>query len=150
MSKIRQQRTAEQIQVILSELSRRELSDPRLQGLTITQVTIDRELQYADVYVNALGDESRRSDVLAALKKASGFLRHELSSQMQVRTVPQLHFHWDPTLAQAEAVHRVLDSLDIPPAPVEEANLVVDDDFEDDEDDQDDDYFPDDLEDEDD
>jgi ribosome-binding factor A len=49
MSKIRQKRTADHIQTILSELLIRDMRDPRLQGLTITDVRIDRELQYADI-----------------------------------------------------------------------------------------------------
>lgn len=114
MSKIRQQRTADRIQVIMSELFQRKMNDPRLQGLTITGVQIDRELQYADIYVNALGAEDRQKEVMAALNKASGYLRHELSSRVRLRTVPQLHFHWDPTLAHAEAVNQILDDLDIP------------------------------------
>lgn len=114
MSKIRQQRVAEQIQVALSVLLRRSLSDPRLQDLTITQVQIDRELQYADIYVNALGDESRKHEVMKALQKARGFLRRELSSHIRLRSMPQLHFHWDPTLAHAEQVHQILDTLEIP------------------------------------
>ena len=58
MSKIRQQRTAEQLRMVFSDLFLRELSDPRLHGLTVTDVKIDRELEHADIYVSALGDES--------------------------------------------------------------------------------------------
>ena len=70
MSKIRQERTAEQIRMILSDLLNREVSDPRLQDLTVTRTWIDRELQVADIYLNALGDESREAEVMAALSKA--------------------------------------------------------------------------------
>ncbi len=115
MSKIRQQRTAEQIQIILSELMLREMRDPRLQELTITEVTIDRELQYADVYVHALGDETRQTAVIQALEKATGFFRHELAQRLRLRTTPQLHFHWDATLAHIQEVDRILDNLVIPP-----------------------------------
>ena len=115
MSKIRQERTAGQIRNILSQLLLRESRDPRLQGLTITDVTIDRELQYADIYVNALGDESREEEVMVALKGATGYFRKELSSRLTLRTVPKLHFHWDPTLARAEQISQLLDSLVIPP-----------------------------------
>ena len=124
MSKIRQQRTAEQIRMILSELSQRQLRDPRLQGITITEVNIDRELQHADVYVNALGDESREREVLAGLAKASGFLRRELAQRLDVRTVPQLHFRWDPRLANAETVHRILEELEIPPATDDDEDIA--------------------------
>jgi ribosome-binding factor A len=120
MSKIRQQRTAGQIKIILSQLVLRDIRDPRLQDLTITDVTIDRELQYADVYINALGDESREDEVMAALEGATGYLRRELASRLTLRTVPILHFHWDPTLAHAERINQLLDSLDIPAADGEQ------------------------------
>ncbi|MCA9953650.1 MAG: 30S ribosome-binding factor RbfA [Anaerolineales bacterium] len=116
MSKIRQQRTAEQLRLVLSELFLRELSDPRLHGVTVTEVTIDRELEHADIYVSALGDESRQPDVMAALNSAEGFLRRELASRIRLRKVPQLHFHWDATLAHFQEVESILNSLDIPPA----------------------------------
>ena len=115
MSKIRQQRTAEQIRLILSTLALREFRDPRLQDLTITDVRIDRELQYADIYVNALGDDSREQEVMDALNGARGYLRSELADRIKLRTVPQLHFHWDPSLAHAQRIDELLDSIDIPP-----------------------------------
>ena len=114
MSKIRQQRTADHIQTILSELLLRDMRDPRLQGLTITDVRIDRELQYADIYINALGDDSREDEIMEALEKATGFMRRDLAQKLSLRTVPQLHFHWDPTLAHVERISELLDSLDIP------------------------------------
>ncbi len=115
MSKIRQRRTEEQIQFFLSDLVLRGLRDPRLQGLTITEVKLDRELQYANIYVNALGDESRRREVMASLSKATGYLRRELSSRLRTRSVPTLQFHWDPTLAHAEEMNQLLDDLNILP-----------------------------------
>lgn len=120
MSKIRQQRTADQIHLILSELVLRHMNDPRLLDLTITEVTIDRELKYADVYVQALADDSRQDDVMAALENAAGFFRRELASRMRLRSTPHLHFHWDPRLAHAEEIDKILGTLDIPPAEEEE------------------------------
>jgi ribosome-binding factor A len=115
MSTTRQKRTAEQINQILSELLLRDARDPRLQALTITRVVIDRELKYASVYVNALGDEARQDEALAALEKASGFFRRELAQRIRLRTAPELRFLWDPTLQYAEEVHEILDQLVIPP-----------------------------------
>ena len=114
MSKVRQKRTADQINVILSELILREVRDPRLQHLTITEVLIDRELQFVDIYVSALGDDSREDEVMDALNGASAYFRRVLAPRLNLRTVPQLHFHWDLTLAHAERVSQLLDSLDIP------------------------------------
>jgi ribosome-binding factor A len=116
MKEVRQKRAAEQVKVILSELLLRSVKDPRLQDVTITQVMVDREFQFANIYVNALGDESREKEVLAALTKAAGFMRSEVARNIRMRTTPQLIFHWDPSLAHAEEINAILDSLDIPAA----------------------------------
>jgi ribosome-binding factor A len=120
MSKIRQQRTAEQMQYLLSELFLREISDPRLHDVTVTEVTIDRELEHADVYINALGNEERQAEVMAALQKASSHLRHEVVIRMRLRKAPHFHFHWDPRLLHFQEVEDILEQLEIP--PFEESN----------------------------
>ncbi len=116
MSKIRQERTAEQIQIILSELFLKEVSDPRLEGVTVTEVLIDRELQHANVYVNALGDDAREKEVMDGLQSASGFLRGQVAQRLDLRSAPIIHYHWDPRLRYAEEVNDLLDRLNIQPA----------------------------------
>lgn len=116
MSKIRQERTAEQIQIILSELFLKEVSDPRLEGVTVTEVLIDRELQHANVYVNALGDDAREKEVMDGLQSASGFLRGQVAQRLDLRSAPFIHYHWDPRLRYAEEVNDLLDRLNIQPA----------------------------------
>lgn len=127
MSKIRQERTAEQIQVIISDLLLREARDPRLGGITITEVTIDRELQHANIYVNALGQDDRKEEVMDALEKASGFFRREVAQNLPLRSAPILHFRWDPRLAYTEEVDSLLANLVIPPAPPAEPEDDEDD-----------------------
>lgn len=113
---IKQDRMGGRIRTILSELLLREVSDPRLQGITITEVEIDPELMYARVYVNALGEEERRREVMAGLKHAKGFLRREVGKRVRLRKTPELFFVWDVTLERGERINRLLSSLDIPPA----------------------------------
>ncbi len=111
---IKRGRMSERIHQILSQLLLREISDPRLQDLTVTEVSLDPELMYAKVYVSAMGDESREAEVMAGLKRASGFLRRELGKRVRLRNTPELHFYWDATLAQADRINRILSSLEIP------------------------------------
>ena len=120
MSKIRQQRTADQILRELSNMFLRDISDPRLHAVTVTNVSIDRELEHANIFINALGDDSREREVMEALQRATGFLRRELAGRIRMRSVPHLHFHWDPTLAHAEQVDEILNNLIIPPPESEE------------------------------
>ena len=127
---IKQDRMSERIQGILSELLLREVSDPRLQHITVTEVKLDPELMFATIYVNALGDESRETQVMAGLQRAKGFLRREVGKRIQLRNSPDLVFHWDKTLARGERMHHLIASLDIPPAPPEATPSEVEDDDE--------------------
>jgi ribosome-binding factor A len=114
------------IRTILSELIRREVSDPRLQNLTVTAVDLDQELQYARVYVNALGDESRQKEVMAGLERAKGFLRREVGKRVRLRKTPELDFRWDATLAEGDRIDRLISQLDIPPADDDDSKSELD------------------------
>lgn len=89
-----------------------EVTDPALLGVTVTEVTVDREIEYADVYVHSLDD---RDEVMAGLQRANGFLRRELAVRTRFRKTPVLHFHWDVALEHGERIDELLASLDIPP-----------------------------------
>lgn len=109
-----QGRVAERIRQTLSQLIQFEAYDPRLDGVTVMEVEIDRELMYATVYVSSLEGEEARETVLEGLEDASGFLRRELGSRVRMRHVPELRFKWDETIAYAAHIEGLLDSLDIP------------------------------------
>lgn len=125
---IKQDRVAERIQTILSGLLLREVADPRLHSITITEVTIDAELRYARIYVNALGDEARQTEVMNALGRANGFLRREVGARLRTRNTPELHFYWDEGLARGERINQLLGDLDIPPEDFDYGDSIEDDD----------------------
>lgn len=110
-SGIRLQRIADRIRQELSEMLIREISDPRLQQIFITDVKIDKELAFADVFVSAIEGTSRSKDVLAGLESASGFLRRALASRVELRAFPRLRFHWDVTPENADHIEKILAGL---------------------------------------
>jgi len=110
-SGIRLQRIADRIRQELSEMLIHEISDPRLKQIYVTDVKVDRELAYADVYVSAVEGASRSADVLAGLESASGFLRRNLASRVELRAFPRLRFHWDMTPENADHIEKVLAEL---------------------------------------
>lgn len=115
-SKMRLQKIADRIQQELSELLIFKISDPRLEGISVTGVDVDRELAFANIYVSAVEGSSRSADVLAGLESASGFIRHELAARVELRAFPRLRFHWDPTPENADRIERILAELRQPPA----------------------------------
>ncbi len=110
-SSLRLQRIGDRIRQELSEMVIKEISDPRLEGIFITDVKVDRELAYADIFVSALEGVSRSKEVIQGLDHASGFLRKSLSDRIELRVFPRLRFHWDPTPEKAEHIETLLASL---------------------------------------
>ena len=103
-SQIRLQRISDRIRKELSEMLVYELSDPRLRQVFITDVNIDRELAYANIYISGVEGSSRAKEVLAGLESAIGFIRRTLSGRVELRSFPRLRFHWDPTPEQADHI----------------------------------------------
>ncbi len=95
----------------MSDLLLKEISDPRLHQVYVTDVRVDRELAYADVYVSAVEGKSRAAEILQGMESASGFLRRTLSARVELRAFPRLRFHWDPTPENADHIEKVLAQL---------------------------------------
>jgi len=110
-SGIRLQRIADRIRQEMSQMLIHELNDPRLHQIFVTDVKVDRELAYADVFVSALEGTGRSKDVLAGLESASGFIKRTLASRVELRAFPQLRFHWDVTPENADHIEKLLAGL---------------------------------------
>jgi len=111
VSKTRSIKIGERIREELSDLLVRSVEDPRLSGITITDVEVDRELAYANVYVSALEGSQRSADILAGLEHAQGFLRSELAHRIDLRVFPRLRFRWDKTFERADHIEKLFASL---------------------------------------
>ena len=107
-SEVRIHRIGDRIKRELSEMMLFELSDPRLQGIYITDVLVDRELAFANIYISAVEGSVRAKDALAGFNSASGFIRRNLAKRIELRSFPQLKFHWDPTPEKADQIEGIL------------------------------------------
>jgi ribosome-binding factor A len=110
-SKVRIERIEDRFRQELSELLLREISDPRLHQIFVTDVKVDRELAFADIYVSAVEGAARSAEILEGLQSASGFLRRKLAAGIDLRVMPRLRFRWDPTPENADHIERLLASL---------------------------------------
>lgn len=108
---LRQKRVADRIQAELADLLLNSLKDPRLHLITITRVVVDRELEYANIFVASFDGDTRHEDVLAGLHSAQGFIRRELAKRVQLRKAPMLRFHWDAGPDQVEHMAQLMDQL---------------------------------------
>ncbi len=106
-----QYKVADLIQRVLSTVLQQESRDPRLNGVTITDVEVSQDLQFADIYYTHLGDPSETPEVQKALERAAGFLRTELAQRTRLRRTPQLRFKFDDTLIRARRIDELLEQI---------------------------------------
>jgi ribosome-binding factor A len=90
----RTERIAEALREELSELISYELSDPRINAATVTDVQISPDKRHAFVRIG-VQEGSEPAGTLEALQHASHFLRHELAVRLELFRVPELHFEAD-------------------------------------------------------
>ena len=102
----------------ISMLLQRELKDPRLGFVTVTDVRLTGDSQQATVFYTVLDatgdDEAALANTAAALESAKGLIRSEVAKQLGMRTAPTLTFiadalpesarHLDEVLARAKAL----------------------------------------------
>ena len=104
-------RVAEGIREELAELIARHVKDPRVGFVTITAVEVSRDLGHAKVFITLMGDtdaDKVRAN-LHILNDASGYLRMLLGKVMKLRSVPQLHFHYDESISRGAHLSALID-----------------------------------------
>jgi ribosome-binding factor A len=116
----RLQRVNQLIREEISYLIQRELKDPRLGFVTVTEVDVSKDLRTAKVYVSVLGPETDWQASLQALESARGFIRNWLVPRLRLRSVPHFTFHPDRSMAHAAHIQTVLEGLRTEERPPEE------------------------------
>ena len=108
MSYQRIDRISEQVRREVDRIIRERLSDPRIHGtFSVTRAEETRDLRYAKIYVSIL-EETDRAPMMAALKKAAGFVRHELGQSMIIRYAPEILFEEDHNIEYGIHIASVL------------------------------------------
>ncbi len=97
---------AREISYILST----EVKDKDIRFVTITGCKITNDLSFAKVYFTVL-EEKQKENILAALKKASPFIRSKLSEKIQIRHTPELNFVYDNSIAYGNKIEEKLKQL---------------------------------------
>jgi ribosome-binding factor A len=95
---------------VLAEAVARDLSDPRLGFLTITDVAASPDLREAKVYFTTLAARERRASQ-EALESARGVLQGRVAAELRTRHTPQLTFVYDRQREEAESLTRLIDKV---------------------------------------
>ncbi|MRS13045.1 MAG: 30S ribosome-binding factor RbfA [Actinobacteria bacterium] len=109
----RTRKLGETVREALAEVLREDVSDPRLDFVTVTSVQVSADLHFADVYVTTHGDETRYQALLDGMRSADGRIRSGLARRVKMRFTPELRYHLDSSVDEGMRIYEAL--KDVPP-----------------------------------
>ena len=107
----RPERLAETLREEIGEVVGFELDDPRVEMVTVTEVTVSDDLRDAKVYVLIDGSETEVKAALKALQNAASFVRQQVAMNLSMRFAPHLHFVRDSAEENASRINAILTDL---------------------------------------
>lgn len=112
MANYRTGRVAQEILKSVTEILRDEVGDPRVKGVTLTDVEVTNDLQQAKIYYSTLEEEeSAKINTQKGLDKATGLIRKLLGEQMTTYHTPELIFKRDESIEYGNHIEQILKSL---------------------------------------
>ena len=101
------------LQRLIATIIQRDLQDPRLKNfLSITHVDVSKDLSYANIYISMLNNDlTIHEQTINVLNRASGFIRKALFKNVEFKTVPQLRFYIDHSIANAQALTYLINQV---------------------------------------
>ncbi len=98
MSNNRSRRLAELLKEEISEIILREVKDPRIGFVSLTDVEVSGDLRHAKVFVSVIGSDRERQDTMAGLEQATGFIRKLVGERITVYHTPEIIFRYDDSI----------------------------------------------------
>jgi ribosome-binding factor A len=106
----RTDRVGQQYQREIAMILQREIKDPRVSMVTVSDIEVSRDLAYAKVFVTFFNDDDEYiKTALKVLNEAAGFIRSLLGKRVRARIMPELRFVHDPSLNEGIRMSRLVD-----------------------------------------
>jgi ribosome-binding factor A len=105
----RARKVADRIREITVRALEREVKDPRLGFVTVTDVRVTGDLQHASIFYTVLGTDEERDDTAKALASAKGVVRREIGKGLSLRLTPSIDFFLDALPENAASIEHLLD-----------------------------------------
>lgn len=101
-------RLAQRIKVIVAEALRKQVKQPGVENITITETRVTNDLQHATIYYTIFGDEEAKEESRQALYASRGILRREVGRNLTIRLTPTLEFISDDVPETANHVEDLI------------------------------------------
>lgn len=104
----RSERVSGQLRRELAQMIQREIKDPDVGFIAVSDVEVTRDLSHAKVYITVFETDKVDSS-LKALQRAAGFLRSRLGRELRMRVIPELHFVHDASVETGQHMDRLIE-----------------------------------------
>lgn len=108
MAEHRIERLRELIKSEFGQMLQRDLKDPRIGFVSITDVEVSNDCSHVKIFVSILGDEAVKQATMAGLESAKGFIRTELGQRIRLRYTPEIHIVADDSMERGSRIMKLL------------------------------------------
>jgi ribosome-binding factor A len=107
----RAERVGDLIKKEISQIIQYELKDPGIGFVTITAVELSGDLKHAKIFYSVLGDENAKKESSSALKRACGFIQHEIGKRLRLRYTPEIYFLFDTSVEYGAHIETLIKKI---------------------------------------
>jgi ribosome-binding factor A len=111
MAEHRAERLSELIKEEFGSILQRDLKDPRIGFVSVTDVEVSNDYSHVKVFVSILGDEQAKRSAMEGLESAKGFIRTELGRRIRMRHTPEVHIIADNSIERGSRIFKLLDEI---------------------------------------
>ena len=111
MGQLRVEKVQELMKQEVSKMLLRDIKDPRVGFVTVTQVELTGDLREAKIYVSIMGSEQQIEDSWQGLQSALGFIRREIGKRIRLRFTPSISFALDKSLDYSAHIQELLNKI---------------------------------------
>ncbi len=112
MKRNRIARVADLLKKEISKIILKEIKDPRIGFITLTNVNLSRDLKHAKVYFSIFEEsKTKKKETQTALRKAAGFIRFRIFKNLRLKSSPEIEFLLDESFQKADRIEKALKDI---------------------------------------
>lgn len=111
MAEHRLERLRELIKSEFGQILQRDLKDPRIGFVSVTDVEVSNDYSHVKIFVSILGNDQEKKQTMEGLESAKGFIRTELGQRIRMRYTPEIHLIVDESMERGSRIMALLNEV---------------------------------------
>ena len=104
-------RVGELLKEEISQIVLREMKDPRIGFVSVTDVEVSGDLRHAKVFISVYGTDQEKEETLEGLQQAQGFVRKLVGERIKIHHTPEIIFRYDDSIENGVHISEIIKDL---------------------------------------